>query len=328
MLGDRRLDRSRLFMDDADRERFVERLAERVEQHEIRLYLFVLMTNHFHLVFETPRANCSRFMQSILTAHTVYYNLRHDRHGHLFDGRFKSRLVEGDDYLSALSRYVHLNPVKTKSAERKSVEDRIRMLRDYPWSTYPGYVNKRKALDFIEYGPVLGQMPGKRAQWRGQYRRFVEAGLAQDDEELKTALEASPLSLGSDGFRAWVENLHERRAEGQATKDDVAFRRMAAPLPVEIVLAEVAGGLGVELAALRERRRNSPLRAVAALMLIRFGGRTQRQVAADLAMGTGGAVARQLRSLPDRLAEGRTLRNAVRRLEERLTKVTTESAQR
>ncbi len=94
-----------LFRDEADRERFVERLGERVEQFHIRLFAFVCMTNHFHLVFETPEANCSKFMQSLSTAYTVYYNLRHGRHGHLLDGRFKAKLVEGDSYLLALSRY-------------------------------------------------------------------------------------------------------------------------------------------------------------------------------------------------------------------------------
>jgi REP element-mobilizing transposase RayT len=72
MIGDDRLDQSRLFVDDKDRGRFVERLAERVEQYSIRLYLFVLMSNHFHLVFETPEGNCSKFMQSLSTAYTVY----------------------------------------------------------------------------------------------------------------------------------------------------------------------------------------------------------------------------------------------------------------
>lgn len=62
----------------------------RIEQHRFRLYLFVLMANHFHLVVETPEANCSKFMQSLSTAYTVYYNLRHGRHGHLLDGRFKA----------------------------------------------------------------------------------------------------------------------------------------------------------------------------------------------------------------------------------------------
>ena len=102
MIGDWRTGRTHLFKDDADRERFLDRLAERVEDYHIRLYLFVCMTNHFHLVFETPETNCSKFMQSLLTAYTVTYNRRHRRHGHLFDGRYKAKLVEGDDYLLAL----------------------------------------------------------------------------------------------------------------------------------------------------------------------------------------------------------------------------------
>ena len=129
MLGDVE---SVLFTDDADRKRFIERLSERVEQYNIRLYMFVLMRNHYHLVFETPKGNCSKFMQSLSTAYTVYYNLRHDRHGHLFDGRYKAKLVDGDDYLLALSRYVHLNPVKVAAVKRKSFEEKIRYLREYP----------------------------------------------------------------------------------------------------------------------------------------------------------------------------------------------------
>ena len=60
------------------------------------------MNNHFHLVFETPDGNCSKFMHSLSTSYTVYYNFRHNRHGHLFDGRYKSKLVDGDEYLLAL----------------------------------------------------------------------------------------------------------------------------------------------------------------------------------------------------------------------------------
>jgi putative transposase len=119
----------RLFRDEADHERFLGRLAERVEQFHVRLYLFVCMTNHFHLVFETPQANCSKFMHSLSTAYTVYYNLRHGRHGHLLDGRFKAKLVEGDDYLLALSRYVHLNPVQVAAQRNKSIDERINLER-------------------------------------------------------------------------------------------------------------------------------------------------------------------------------------------------------
>ena len=79
-----------LFVDDADRWRFLDALGARVEAFGVRLHQYVLMQNHFHLVAETPRGNCSAFMQSLLTSYTVYFNLRHERHGHLFDGRFKA----------------------------------------------------------------------------------------------------------------------------------------------------------------------------------------------------------------------------------------------
>jgi len=84
----------RIVEDDKDRERFVARLAERVEDFDVRLYLFCLMSNHVHLVCETPEANLGRFMQSLSTAYTVYFNLRHGRHGHLVDGRYRAKLVE------------------------------------------------------------------------------------------------------------------------------------------------------------------------------------------------------------------------------------------
>ena len=111
------------------------------------------MNNHFHLVFETPEGNCSKFMHSLSTSYTVYYNLRHNRHGHLFDGRYKSRLVDGDEYLLSLSRYVHLNPVKVMRMRNKSLEQKLPYLRQYSWSSYAGYINKRKRVAFVEYLP-------------------------------------------------------------------------------------------------------------------------------------------------------------------------------
>ena len=167
-----------LFRDTADRGRFVERLSERVEQYHIRLFAFVCMTTHFHLVFETPRANCSKFMQSLSTAYTVYYNLRHRRHGHLLDGRFNAKVVEGDAYLLALSRYVHLNPVQVGSVKDKPMAERIAVLRSYAWSSYRGYSGEGKAYDFVEQGPLLGQMQGRERDRTKRYREFVETGLA------------------------------------------------------------------------------------------------------------------------------------------------------
>jgi len=320
MIGDDRLDRSRLFKDDADRTRFVERLGERVEQYNIRLYLFVCMTNHFHLVFETPEANCSRFMQSLSTAYTVYYNLRHGRHGHLLDGRYKAKLVEGDDYLLALSRYVHLNPVCVGSMKHRPLEERIKALRNHPWSSYPSYIGRSKAIDFIDYGPLLAEMHGKRSEWPKRYRQFVETGLADSDDDFKVAMKESPRSIGSGAFRAWIDELHQSRLETHARLEDVSFRHITEPLPADEVLSVLGKVFGVETEILYRRCRNSPLRAIASRLLIRYAGLSQRDVADLLMIGSGSAVCNQLRRLAATLAENRQLRRQVNTVETLLEK--------
>jgi putative transposase len=328
MVGDWRTDKSKLFKDAADYERFLDRLSERVDQFNIRLYLFVCMTNHFHLVFETPEANCSKFMQSLTTAYTVYYNKRHRRHGHLVDGRYKAKLVDENDYLLELSRYVHLNPEHVGGQKGKPIEERIKHLRAYKWSSYPSYIGKRKALDFVEYGPILSQMAGrKKREWPKLYREFVETGLAESDpssagyagtsEEFKVALKLSPRSIGSDDFRARVDEYYQKQLEGHARPEDISFRHMTEPLMSDEVLHIIAEVFEVEPDEFRRRRRDSPLRAIAARYLIRYAAQSQRDVAEYLNAGSGSAISKQLTRLNDKLTGDRKLRRLLKQLDKR-----------
>jgi REP element-mobilizing transposase RayT len=138
-----------ILTDDSERNRLLERLAERVESFNIRLYLFVPMTNHLHLVFESPRANPCGFMQSLLTAYSVYFNLRHGRHGHVTERQYQAKLVEGDRYLLNLTRYVHLNPVFTKQTVKLPEQKRIELLRGYRWCSYQNYIGRRVAATLL-----------------------------------------------------------------------------------------------------------------------------------------------------------------------------------
>jgi len=318
MIGDWRTEQAQLFKDDADRKRFLEGLAERVEQYNIRLYLFVLMANHFHLVFETPDRNCSKFMQSLSTAYTVYYNLRHRRHGHLLDGRYKAKLVDGEEYLLALTRYVHLNPVRIEGMRQKPIGEKIRYLRQYLWSTYQGYIGEREKFDYVEYGPILGEMSGKQKEWSKQYRQFVETGLAEDDEEFKMAFKESPRSIGSAGFRAWIDEMYEKWAKSHGAQEDISFRHITEPLDPGLVIKIIAGVFKVDVEDFRRRSRNSPLRAVAARYLIRYSGLDQRGVARLLNAGSGAAISKQLnRHVEERDSRMRRMAEVVEeRLEE------------
>jgi REP element-mobilizing transposase RayT len=320
-LGSWRSRQDRLFVDERDYARFLKRLEERVVDFGIRLYLFCLMSNHYHLVLETPRGNLSRFMQNLSTAYTLYFNRRHTRQGHVLDGRFKARLVSGDDYLLKLSRYVHQNPVWVSGWAMKPIAERIQALRAYRWSSYSGYIGQAPALRFVDYGPVLAMMSGRAEGQRRCYREFVETGLATSDEDFANALKASPSAIGDEGFQQWVEHIRRKAARNRRRPEDMAFGKVLEPVRVPAVLGTIAEVFGVEKQEFMRRRRNSPLRAVVGRYLTRFAGQTQRQVAGLLGMRTGAAVSAQIRRLPEAEARDKRLNKLIRQVETKLASI-------
>jgi putative transposase len=287
MLGSWKSERNLLFRDDKDRERFLVRLEQSVIDFEVRLFAFCLMSNHFHLLVETPKGNLSKFMQSLNTGYTVYFNRRHQRHGHLLDGRFKSEVVAGDSYLLKLSRYIHLNPVEVSSWKRRSIKEKSAHLRSYRWSSYPYYIRKTKTMGFLETGPLkaLTKIYG-RGGAKG-FRDYVEHGLANSDTELKELLKQSSKGIGDLDFRLKIETLRNKLTKQHNKPEDVAFRRSVNNLSSEFILSEVAQFYKVPVNELIKKQRGSYLRPITARMLFRFGGYTQREIAKMLGLTTG-----------------------------------------
>ncbi|MCK5539518.1 MAG: transposase [Deltaproteobacteria bacterium] len=149
-----------IFKDDEDRNRFLKILSQSVQTYSVHLHCFVLMKNHFHLLVETPLGNLGEFMRQFNISYTSHYNRRHKRVGHLYQGRYKSILVEKDSYLTMLSRYIHLNPVKTAAIKKLVPEQRLQYLWAYKWSSLPGYLNLAEQLDFLNYDTVLAEYGG------------------------------------------------------------------------------------------------------------------------------------------------------------------------
>jgi len=294
-------DRKAIFTTDRDREQFVVKLAESVKRYDIRLYMYTLMTNHAHFVLETPRGNLSRFMQRFQTAYTVYYNKKHNRSGHLMQGRFGASVVDEDQYILKLSRYVHLNPVFTKAYKSKTARERIQILRDYRWSSYRSYIGKCKKYDFIDCEPILAMMDGPTRKQVSQYRRFVETGIVDIDSAVIYAKQRSRLCIGSDDCLDRTESLYRDLVEIRHQSEDVSFRNMRFSISPDEVVAVVCSSFGVERTALHQRTRNSLLRPMAALFLCDYSGLTQRQVAEMLKIGSSAAVSKQLKKLMESL---------------------------
>ena len=234
-------------------------------------------------------------MQSLETGYTVYYNLRHGTSGHLFQGRYKAKLVEGDEYLLKLSRYVHLNPVEIGKLKKEPLKQRIAYLRKYPWSSYRSYIAEEKKLGYVTYGPVLAETGAKKRHRQREYRQYVEEGLATTDADLLDVMNASTAAIGGDDFRAWVRDACIELGEKAAKPEDVSFRREIPFVAKDKVLEVTCKHLGVRPLDLREKRRNSPLRPLAARMLVKYAGLTHRQVADTLGMKSGVSASLQSR---------------------------------
>lgn len=311
-----------LFADDRDRRYLLERMAAAIETYRVRLYLFCLMANHFHLVVETPRGNLGQFMQGVLTGYGVYYNRRHGSHGHVTQGRYGARLVEGNEYLLKLSRYVHLNPVKIVRERSKSLAERVEGLRKYSWSSYPSYAGLAPRNKFVSHDPILA-LVGVRVKERQElYREFVETGIAGTDEEFAAALWRSAHCIGSDDFREDVEERYRERVKAIRAKEDVSFRRVGHKVSVEKILEVVVAVSGVTRESIFVQQRDCRWRAVTARLLCRYGGLTQREAAKTLGMRSGVAVSCQLRRLIGLSVRDRVLRKTIEKIEKRLDKET------
>jgi putative transposase len=307
--------RRNVFRDDQDRGRFLHRLSESAATYNVRVYMFCLMSNHIHLVCETPQANVSRFMQSLVTGYTVYYNLKNNHAGHLFQGRFKAKLVEGDAYLLSLTRYVHLNPVFVDGVMDLPLKERLAKLNTYKWSSYGGYVDQLRVLEFVDYGPVLTMLDSRGERFaRMRYRRFAEAGIAQSDDEFIRVKNSSPLSIGSVSFETRVQKMYDSLVDECRVPQDVAFRRQEAALAVDDVLTAVCDGFGVDKDYILTRQRGCMIRPVAALLLCRYSGLKKREVAQVMNLSSGAAVGSQIRKLQSVLTEDNDLEIHVERI--------------
>ena len=158
---------SRAFWDRRDYERFLEYIGKYSALFSFRVHTWCLLPTHFHLLLEsTSYIGLSEFMRRLLTAYTIYFNKRHTSHGHLFQGRFKSLVVDKGDYLLALSRYIHLNPLMT--LPRIDPET-------YEWSSLRYYINGG-GPEFLYENEILNWFKGKRSR----YAIFVRKGLDED----------------------------------------------------------------------------------------------------------------------------------------------------
>jgi len=168
----RGINRSQIFDDDEDRSRFLTRLGENILKTHSSLYAWVLMETHVHLLVRSGPQGISALMRKLLTWYAQYYNRRHRRTGHLFENRYKSILCEEENYLLALVRHIHLNPIRAKLVKTMGELDL------YPWTGHRAIIGKDE-YPWMDRAYILGQFAGTKGKAIRAYHRFVQDGLAE-----------------------------------------------------------------------------------------------------------------------------------------------------
>jgi REP element-mobilizing transposase RayT len=172
----RGIEKKEIVSDKYDRADFVERMGELAQETGTSIYAWSLMTNHAHILLKSGSVGLSKYMRRFLTGYAIAYNIRHKRHGHLFQNRYKSIVCDEDAYFQELVRYIHLNPLRAKAVKDMSALDR------YAWCGH-GVIMGRKRREWQDRKYVLAWFGTRELEAKRTYREFVKDGIQQGRRE-------------------------------------------------------------------------------------------------------------------------------------------------
>jgi REP element-mobilizing transposase RayT len=247
--------RQKTFLIEGDYQTYLEKLDRYRKRFGVTVYGYCLMSNHVHLLVETDSQPLSRFMQGLQQSYTQYFNRKHGKVGHLFQGRYKAIVCEKDEYLLTLVRYIHLNPIRAKLVHK---------VDDYPYSGHREYSGARVS-DVLEPRRILDMLGG-----RAGYRKFIQEGVKDGhQEEYYDVIDQR--FLGDENFAEKLKVIADEEHETPKPKT-----------PIMTALRGAARALEVEPAVLSGADRSwqtSRCRALVAYVLIRQFGYKLKDVA-------------------------------------------------
>ena len=275
----RGIEKRRIVDDKVDRARLVQRMEDLSTETGTSVYAWSVMTNHAHILLKSGNRGLSYFMRRFLTGYAITYNIRHKRHGHLFQNRYKSIVCDEDAYFRELVRYIHLNPLRAKIVKTLSELDK------YPWCGHSVIMGKKKR-DWQDRNYVLRWFGKKEEEAKRVYRQYVEKGIVEGRREdlvggglvrtlggwsqvlslrkSKEKVLSDERILGGDKF---VERILEEADEKIKYQLSIAERRIQA----EKAIMEMCRKEGVKVEELRggsRRGRLSGIRSRLAMDLV------------------------------------------------------------
>jgi REP element-mobilizing transposase RayT len=262
--------RERIFYHDHDRRKFLSLLADSLEMYQVKLHAYTLMCNHFHLLIQTQKANCAEFMRRFNVTYTGWFNNQHNRCGHLFQGRYKSILIDADNYLLEVSRYIHLNSVRTPSFSKAEFQRRWLYVSSYKWASLPGYIDKERMNRSIYYDRILMMIGGRVA-----YRRFIIDGLKHKVTNPFKDVKYGTL-LGDESFVKIIraECIEEGSKQEQPSYREITIKHIS-PATVMKCVADV---YSVDEHSILGYYGDSEVRGMVSEFLYRYSNMTQSEI--------------------------------------------------
>jgi REP element-mobilizing transposase RayT len=287
-----------IFKSKKDREKFLAYLESAVTRYGAVIHAYCLMSNHYHLLLETPKGNLSQIMRHINGAYTTYFNVKRKRAGHLFQGRYKAILVEADEYAGELSRYIHLNPVRAGMTSRPE---------DYQWSSYRSYIGLNKAPDWLKADFILGYFGGNNSEARSRYRKFAEELLDSEYDSPLNEVIASTI-LGRPEF---VNEVSERKLGGTRDARNVpAVKKLSLHPSMDEIIKRIK----------EEPVDEKLLRNISIYCCQKFSGAKLKEVGERFGISDS-AVAQASRRLALKAEKDQVLKKLIRRVDAKLLNV-------
>jgi len=302
--------RRELFHDDEHYGRLTHGLADEVKRSGWIVLAFCWMPNHIHLLLTTPEPNLSSGMQHWLSGYANWYAKRNRRTGHLFQGRYKSYLVEDASYYWTLSRYIHLNPCVGKRLLCKKPDA-------WPHSSYAGYARQRERLDFVDYAALLeawtGEFGGRDSV--AAYRRFVAQGLqGRLENPLNAALDEWVI-----GSKAFLKRMVKLAEQQDPTKQGRLTRRTRA-YSIGEIMELVAKQHQVDSSQYVGFRCSAAGRDMAALVCRRFTSSTLAELSVAFGLSHPDSAANLVRRAKRQESESPQYRNRLKKIERAMMK--------
>lgn len=292
--------RQDIFHDKRYFEIFLKVIQESFEKFDMVIHAYCLMSNHYHLILETPNANLSRVMRHINGVYTQRYNKLRETDGPLFRGRFKAILMEEETYLLNLSRYIHRNPIKF-----------VKKLEDYKWSSYPSYLNLVQSPKWLNKVKTMEFFDGLKNI--KHYKDYVLKEFDQDNiKEIYS--DKSFDVMGSDDFK---KRIQSKVIDDQYhTNKDQLLRSCRNKLSIDDMIKKIANCFDVSIESIIGRqggrpRKNFP-RKLAMYLCYIYLDMTFAEIANYFALSSSGGVSKAIFCVKHEIMDGRKYQEQLR----------------